>query len=429
MMKSVDVIHQGEIVLDSERFRRQLRELLLRPEELGIGSLRRRETIFGEEWIIQKWESTSTPPDGAKFPIFHRFAVLGVSNDPSVRSERWISSIKPRSGQTLIAILVHPQKIHELDISVWIHGHVTKPTCLHFVGRRMDSIVRSDSINQEESNETNSEIEWLRASRTDGALGRELAPRCRKLRMLVGGAGSGGSEVVRQFASLMPEHITVVDGDLVGIENLNALPHATLRDAELCRPKVNALLRSVHRNQPDLSMTGIRNRLQAAQTIRHLTRMPRYSGIVTFVDNEGARAAAAMLAQQLYVPHLDIGTLIQTGEQRVDIRLFTPGGGGCVACVPKSPDVAAMLYEARSPANVLHPGNSPQTWNHRRDGSLLSLNTWAVSESVRLWLRFMKGSVQSSWIRVFSVDGSPLEWLEEPVSGDPECPICATATI
>ena len=222
-----------------------------------------------------------------------------------------------------------------------------------------------------------------------------------------------------------------IDSDHVGIENLNNLPHASYRDAMQERPKVDTLVRAIHRNQPELSLTGIRRRIQDPETVSMLDRMRRISGLFSFVDNPGGRLAAGMTARQLFVPHLDIGTLIQFNDrgQREccgDIRFFLPGiGTGCVACVPLPNDFPAMLYSARSPAGTMQRGE-PRQWNAERAGSLLHLNASIVAEAIQLWLRYLRGEVSSHWVRALSVSDSPLQFSESPVVGPPDCPVCGT---
>lgn len=429
-MNQLEEPHEFEIVLDVARFRDSLRQLLLRPGQLAIGDLRTRTTVFCTELIIHDWHPSTEPIEPKKLPPFYALAVMGIAGPRSSTSDQLASAISPGSRQTLVAIIVRPDRADEIEATIVAEGRIHAPFRLHLVGHRLISMERS-SVQDTFGDKRGSLQSILRASRTIGGLGVQEARAINRSSFIITGAGSGGSELARQLASLQPGHIAIVDSDHVGLENLNNLPHASYRDVQRKLPKVDSLLRALHRNQPDLPLTGIRRRIQDPETISQLDRMPRSSGLFSFVDNPGGRLAAGMMARQLFIPHLDIGTLIQFNDRgnrecRGDIRLFVPGiAAGCVACVPSANDFPSMLYSARSPTGTMLRGE-PQPWNAERAGSLLHLNSSMVSQAIQLWLRYLRGEVSTHWVRALSESDSPLQFSESPAVGVRDCAVCGT---
>ena len=429
-MQQLEETHEFEIVLDVARFRDGLRQLLLRPDQLAIGDIRTRTTVFCTELIVHDWHPSTEPIEPKKLPPFHAFAVMGIAGPRWSTSDQLASAISPDQRQTLVTIIVRPDRADEIEATIVADGRIHAPFRLHLVGHRSISMERS-SVQHMFGDTLGSLQSILRASRTIGGLGAQEARAINRSSFIIIGAGSGGSELARQLASLQPGHITIVDSDHVGLENLNNLPHASYRDVQRKLPKVDSLLRALHRNQPDLPLTGIRRRIQDPETISQLDRMPRVSGLFSFVDNPGGRLAADLMARRLFIPHLDIGTLIQFNDRgnrecRGDIRLFVPGiAAGCVACVPPPNDFSSMLYSARSPSGTLQRGE-PRPWNSDRAGSLLHLNASIVAQAIQLWLRYLRGEVSSHWVRALSVSDSPLQFSDSPVVGMGVCRVCGT---
>jgi hypothetical protein len=174
----------------------------------------------------------------------------------------------------------------------------------------------------------------------------------------------------------------------------------------------------------------LRRRIQDLDTVAHLNTLPRVAGLFSFVDNPAARLAAGMVARKLFVPHVDVGSLIQfneRGDREIsgDIRLFEPGvASGCVACTPPLADLDAALYAVRSPSGSMVRG-ARREWNSDRDGSLLWVNSLVASLAVQLWLRYLSGHANSHWVRIYSVADAPPTISEHPVAGAEACPICS----
>jgi hypothetical protein len=90
-----------------------------------------------------------------------------------------------------------------------------------------------------------------------------------------------------------------------------------------------------------------------------------------------------------------------------DIRLFEPGGQGCVCCCPQMPDLDDVLADMSRPAGAMLRG--PRVpWDAERAGSLYHLNALVSSLATELWISYLAGRVQTStWIRIRWKLGAP----------------------
>jgi hypothetical protein len=215
--------------------------------------------------------------------------------------------------------------------------------------------------------------------------------------------------------------LAVIDQDLLGPENLDAMPHVSCLD--LGRPKAVLLAESLQRNQPDLALTCL-----SEAVLRYLNQS-RPDIVCSFVDNNAARLTTGWKCQQGEIVHLDIGTLIERTEDgkrglRADIRLFEPRRG-CVACVPQLPALEDTLYEASAPAGAMQRGR-PILWNEQRAGSLLHWNAFACSLAMELLLSYLEGTIRTShWVRVHAESGRNPRIESASVGPAEDCPFCS----
>lgn len=261
-----------------------------------------------------------------------------------------------------------------------------------------------------------------RYSRLTGAIGN-VALRLRSLKVMVVGAGRNGSAILQQLALLGVGALTIVDRDVLQTENLDATVGVNVSQVGL--PKARAIAESLCRLRDDLSVTCLvksashRDVLEAARTT---------DLIVSCVDNDAPRLAAAKIARQLLRPHLDIGTGITQqpdGTRMIagDARLLMPGDG-CVCCVGGLRNRSDAEFELRSPPNALRR-EKPVAWNQERMGSLITINSMAVSTGVQLWLDLLSGSLPgSTWHRIRWVEGKGLESQASPVGASAVCDLC-----
>jgi len=267
-----------------------------------------------------------------------------------------------------------------------------------------------------------SESDARRYSRLVGAIG-SVGRRLRGLRGLVIGAGRTGSLAVQQLALLGLGSLVLVDPDRLELENLDSMSGVSLEDVG--RLKVEAVAENACRIRPDLGITCLA-RSAVHQDVWEAARTADL--IVSCVDRDAGRLAAARIARGLLRPHLDIGTGIThraTGERQLagDARLLLPGEG-CVCCVGGLANRPQAELELKAPPDAMRPGK-PQTWADERLGSLITLNSLTVSTGIQLWLDLLGGSLASSlWHRIRWIEGKGLESNSAAVSAAMTCDLC-----
>src|SRR5262249_47105391 len=125
--------------------------------------------------------------------------------------------------------------------------------------------------------------------------------------------------------------------------------------------------------------------------------------IVTCVDQDAPRLAAAMLANRWGKVHLDIGTgIMETESGRragADIRLLLPGEA-CVVCLGGLGNLEEARYEVAAPYGALRRGRR-LAWFEQRAGSLITINQVAVNLGIQVWLDLLAGRLTGSrWCRL-----------------------------
>jgi hypothetical protein len=263
--------------------------------------------------------------------------------------------------------------------------------------------------------------ERQRWSRAIGALGEDTWRRLRSLRYGLVGVGRSGSLVATSLARLGARDVTLIDPDRLEPHNLDAMDGVT--EGDVGRHKVSGILGS---------LAAVSSFLQAAYivpdsitTLRALVAVKEADVLITCVDHDSARMAAAVIASLYAKPLLEIGTgILGSGDQRrmgADVRLTLPGDR-CLLCLGG----LANLAQARAglPSNLV-PSPRRFNWRDERAGSLRSLNQVAVHLGMRLLEDLVEERVTSSrWIRLeFDPRGSPtLRTLLPPE--DRDCPLC-----
>ncbi len=167
-----------------------------------------------------------------------------------------------------------------------------------------------------------------RWSRTVGALTTAAWRTSRRTRVLQFGTGRIGSLVAEILVKLGVRAIDLVDPDRLRMENLDATFGMT--PEQVGQPKAELLARHLHAMQPNCRIrASVRNAVdpQVIELARGCDL------IVTCVNQDAPRLAAAMLANCLLKTHLDIGAPVareEAGPQEpadqlaADIRLMLP---------------------------------------------------------------------------------------------------------
>lgn len=222
----------------------------------------------------------------------------------------------------------------------------------------------------------------------------------------------------------------LIDPDRVKLHNLDNMPHATMEDVSARRFKSYIAAQAVHRNAPDMVVQAIAKRVQTPKVQAYL-RSREILAIFSFVDDVSGHLSSSILARDLLVPHIAVGTLVGRDPvtnritSQADVRLLEPRKG-CIRCVPFLPhaDYQAALYEMRRPTGALRRGTQEGWQSGGRIGTSLALNQIAAGIAVDLFSRYLRGDVTTStWIRYINAGTSP-ELIEHSVGADRRCDYC-----
>ena len=179
-----------------------------------------------------------------------------------------------------------------------------------------------------------------------GAAGQSLL---QDAHVVVVGCGGTGSHVATQLAHLRVGRLTLIDDDVVEISNLSRI--IGLGPDDVDRSKVDALADQLRRTNPDCVIEPV----QASV----LDVDPRvYTGadaIICATDGHGSRSLLTEVANQFYVPVVDLGVEVVPGEAfraGGGVRVLRPGRG-CLWCAQTlSPALVREEYLSQAKRNL-----------------------------------------------------------------------------
>ncbi|MCW5933653.1 MAG: ThiF family adenylyltransferase [Fimbriimonadia bacterium] len=324
-------------------------------------------------------------------------SLSGWSNPPALRGFLWIG-LGAHRGQISGVVLCHDARF--------------RVEALDLVGPGMRRLPVLDTDRPSFADP--------RLSRTVGALGQATVNRVRSLAVLQIGCGRNGSLLALNLARLGVEQLTLVDPDLVEEHNLGEMEGVFESDVGL--PKAVALARHLR----------LVNRAGAVQTISEgashadcVAAARECDLVVSCVDNDPARLAAAILATIFCVPHLDVGTGVFLSEGArlagADVRLISPGDG----CLLEWGGLARREEAVRILSGLQAAPTAD--WQSERMGSLRSLNEMAVGLAVQMLLDFVSGAIQGSFWQQLELSPQGRASIAHPAPNrDPACRLCAS---
>ncbi len=422
------------LIINQPAFLECVRPVLVENGRFAIGSVRRRRTSRSLELIIDHWTNSEKRPNGQTMAPMLDWAVMAANSDNVVPVENLVQMVQPRRSHLLVALSVDPTNFGALSVLIHDEGRCYSPDRIQFIGHgllTLPNAVPGSTSDQNRDHSTESPdsstkrriLAALRSSRTVGALKR-LYGRLSLMHVTIIGAGRGAQELARQLVAAGVRRLTIIDGDTIQPENLDAMPMA--RSADLGANKAVHLAKVLRRNQPELTVTCVPHSVTSVDGVRVL-QGSRSDTVFSFIDNNTGRLAVSRLCQEAEMVHVDLGTLIEWQDDlrtmSADIRLLEPKRG-CVACVPRMANLDQVLYELGAPEGSLHRGRRRE-WNDERAGSLLHLNALACSLGIELWFRWLNSDIRTShWLRVrWPADSIP-EIHEAPVGPEPDCIFC-----
>lgn len=390
-----------------------LRHLLARGEIYAVGTIRRQGALGDVMLLVDELDIPATIPSGLQRPPLDDWFVLAMASDAAESIDQIVGILQPRPSQTLVVLLLERSAPERCRLAQVSQGQITSIDVCEVIGSGMLKL-RSRPI-------ATHPLDERRSSRTRGALGDELHDRLREATVTVVGVGRNGSQMCFLLAGLGIGRLRLVDADVLQPENLDAMPGLTVNDIGLS--KAESLAVRLTAFQPDLSVTYVEKSVTSREAIQLLHRPCDL--LISTVDNDAARLAVSLLANQTLTPHLDIGTLVRRDENDTslyaDIRMLLPGM--CVACVGGLADAEAAFYELNAPDGSLKRGE-PVDWSDQRSGSLVHVNTMACSMGIELWLRLLRGEAGAYWQRVTWKAGHLLDVAGTEVTGNVACQQC-----
>ncbi len=395
---------------------RTLRQLVSQPNAWASGRLRREGAHNELLLLADDLQLTATTPTGLQRPPLDDWLVLMYSDGHFPAADQLLALLQPRAAQVLVVLVLDRQHPDRCLLCSFTNGRTGAVELCEISGTGMLQLRASVPT------ATSRAEDLRRSSRTRGALGTELHDRLRRSIVTVVGAGRSGSQLCFLLAGLGVGRLRLIDADVLLPENLDGMPGLTSDDLYLNKAAV--LARRLTAFQPELSVTCVEHQLPTREAAAYLLRP--CSLMVSTVDNDAARLAVSLLANRTLTPHLDIGTLVRLDSQGrpslfADVRLLLPGS--CVSCVGGLADPDAAYYALNAPDGSLQRG-TPVDWSVQRAGSLVHLNTLACSLGVELWLRLLRGEIESWWQRVAWEAAGELHMTGTAVAGQGTCELC-----
>lgn len=411
------------VVINQRDFLKVVASVFLDRHRVATARVRERATTESHEMILDRFEVQDNTPSGLDRAPMVNWCVL-MAGDQHTSTEAMLERFQPKRSQHLICITIDPADRSRYRVLLWHDGNWTIPSNISMVGSRMLRLLDSDSMGPYDLDDYIDRLanESLRASRTQPALPTGVYDRVRRQRGALIGAGGGGSTMAPAFTSIGLQDLLIIDGDTLGIENLDRMPMIPAKG--ITENKAVLIARPLARNNPDLVVRSIPFAIEAPQARERLRSM-RPDLLVSFVDSNVARLTVSLLARELESIHIDCGSAIrfENGERILsgDIRLFEPGlGRGCVACVPAMPDLEDVLTNISRPEGAMLRGPHVP-WDAQRAGSLYHLNCIVSSLATELWISYLAGRIQTStWIRLRWRLGHPPQIEQASVSSPEE---------
>lgn len=216
-------------------------------------------------------------------------------------------------------------------------------------------------------------------------------------RVLVVGAGGLGAPVLQYLAAAGVGAITVVDEDEVQLSNLQRqVIHGT---TDLGQPKVDSARRSLAEINPDVQVTAVRERLDAANVVQLCAD---HDLVVDATDNFSTRFLLNDACVLLGLP------LVWAAINQFDgqLTVWSPGEGPCLRCLfPVAPDPSAVPSCAAAGVLGVLPG---------------LLGVAQASEALKLLLGIGRPLIG----RLAIFDALAFEWSQIPIAANPECAVC-----
>jgi len=144
------------------------------------------------------------------------------------------------------------------------------------------------------------------------AFGSRTVNLLKKLSVAVVGCSGTGSLVIEQLFRLGVGRLVLVEPEAIGIENLNRIPQATIRDAAAKRPKVDVIGDAIERAGLGTSVVRVREPLSTRRAVEAVAECDFAFGCM---DGAEGRSVLNRLATFYLLPYLDLGVKLEADER------------------------------------------------------------------------------------------------------------------
>ena len=229
-------------------------------------------------------------------------------------------------------------------------------------------------------------------------VGIEGQQRLRDSHALVVGAGGLGSPVAMYLAASGVGHITLADHDVVDLTNLQRqIAHTTERVGQA---KVHSAAQAVHALNPDVRITPLQEKLNAAQLDNLVAKA---NVVLDCCDNFQTRKAINAACVKHRVP------LVSGAAIRMDGQLS----------VYDARDAASPCY-----ACVFPPDTAPEETQCATLGVLAPLVGVIGSLQAMEAVKLLSGIGSRLTGQLQLLDGRDLAWTSLRLARNPHCPVC-----
>jgi molybdopterin/thiamine biosynthesis adenylyltransferase len=239
----------------------------------------------------------------------------------------------------------------------------------------------------------------------------------------IAGLGGTGSVLLQLLARVGVRKFVLCDPDIIEISNLSRMPYAF--EADVGRKKVRVAAGYVKKVAGSAVVKMVGDRVQDARE-----SFAACDVLFGCADNDGARLSLNEISLKYFIPYIDTGTEIFTGEDKAremggQVRIIVPGVTGCLEC--------AEAIDHQQAAVALMSGDDNAVRNmagYIRGTSLspapavITLNTMIASMAVQEFVDMISCRAREVPGNYYLYDATAPRIERFTFDRNPGCPMC-----